>query len=388
VSVTSETIIVQDFDPETGDSRGIQAYRVNFANNRRITALTSRPRNLRGKQGCVIIDEAAFHDDLPELMKAALALLMWGGKIEVISTHDGAGNPFAELVADARAGKLPYSLHRVTLDDALDQGLYRRICLVSGTTWSPEAQEKWRADLVRQYGRGANEELFCIPSKGGDALFQRHWFTVVDAAPARIVSIARAWDLAGTEVDRKKKNDPDWTRGVKGGLLEDNRILITNVASLRGSPGRVRALLRNTAEHDGAACQIGLWQDPGQAGKAQAEDLVGHLLGFAVAVERAAKDKISYAEPISSAAENGRILIVRAPWNEEFLAELEAFPDGQHDDHVDALSRLFQVLTGVRFAFGYDGLSDDRHGDRGRGPTWGNDDDDDFAPSGAARGYF
>ena len=37
-----------------------------------------------------MIDEAAFHDDLPELLKAALAFTMWGGVVRVISTHNGA----------------------------------------------------------------------------------------------------------------------------------------------------------------------------------------------------------------------------------------------------------------------------------------------------------
>jgi phage FluMu gp28-like protein len=44
-------------------------------------------------QGKVLIDEAAFHDDLDELLKAAMALTMWGSHVVVISTHDGAENP-------------------------------------------------------------------------------------------------------------------------------------------------------------------------------------------------------------------------------------------------------------------------------------------------------
>jgi len=64
-----------------------------------IVALSSRPSNLRGKQGNIVIDEAAFHDNLPALLKAALAIMMWGGRIRVISTHNGADNPFADLVS-------------------------------------------------------------------------------------------------------------------------------------------------------------------------------------------------------------------------------------------------------------------------------------------------
>ena len=152
-----------------GDEREIKAFRIDFASGHKILALSNRPSNLRGKQGRVIIDEAAFVEDLSELLKAALALLMWGGQVIIISTHDGAENPFNELIQDVRAGNLPYSLHRITLDDALSAGLYRRICRVTKQDWTPEAEEAWRADLIKTYGDGADEELFCIPRQSSGA---------------------------------------------------------------------------------------------------------------------------------------------------------------------------------------------------------------------------
>src|SRR5690606_32752417 len=87
------------------DEKAIKTYTIRFASGFRIVALSSRPANLRGKQGVVVIDEAAFHGALDELLKAALALLIWGGKVRVISTHDGDQNPFNELVNEIRAGK-------------------------------------------------------------------------------------------------------------------------------------------------------------------------------------------------------------------------------------------------------------------------------------------
>ena len=70
----------------------ILAYRIRFASGHKIVALSSRPSNLRGKDGCAVIDEAAFHEDLPGLLKAALAFTMWGGLVRIISTHNGAHN--------------------------------------------------------------------------------------------------------------------------------------------------------------------------------------------------------------------------------------------------------------------------------------------------------
>ncbi|HYB91398.1 MAG TPA: terminase family protein [Candidatus Binataceae bacterium] len=152
-----EEIAVADED------RDILAYRIRFASGRKIVALSSRPSNLRGKDGCAVIDEAAFHDDLPGLLKAALAFTMWGGRVRIISTHNGADNPFNELINDIRAGRLPYSLHRVTLDDAIRDGLYGKICERLKREWSAEGERAWRRELLDFYGDNADEELFCIP---------------------------------------------------------------------------------------------------------------------------------------------------------------------------------------------------------------------------------
>lgn len=163
---------IDEYEEPDEDENGIVqekkilAYKITFASGWRITALSSRPTNLRGKQGRVVIDEAAFHDDLPGLLKAAMALLMWGGQVRVISTHFGDQNEFNSVIQDIRAGKKPYSLHRVTFDDALADGLYRRICEVLGKEWSNEAEATWRQVIIDSYGEDADEELFCVPSQG------------------------------------------------------------------------------------------------------------------------------------------------------------------------------------------------------------------------------
>lgn len=155
-----------DDTDENGDTQQIKAFRIDFASGKKILALSSRPRSIRGKQGKVTIDEAAFHDDLPGLLKAALAMLIWGGKVRVISSHNGDANPFNELVNDIRAGKLPYSLHRTTFDDALNDGLYERVKLIQGDRLKEKTQAEWRDKIYKQYGENAAEELDVIPSAG------------------------------------------------------------------------------------------------------------------------------------------------------------------------------------------------------------------------------
>lgn len=155
------------------EGKDIVTFAIRFASGFRVTALSSRPSNLRGKQGRVVIDEAAFHTDLAGLIKAAMALLIWGGKVRIISTHDGDQNPFNELIQDCRAGKLPYSIHRIEFKTALAQGLYRRICLATGQTWTETGEEEWVASMYALYADNSAEELDVIPSAGSGAYLSR-----------------------------------------------------------------------------------------------------------------------------------------------------------------------------------------------------------------------
>ncbi|MFN3440855.1 MAG: hypothetical protein ACK4Z3_00485 [Rhizobium rosettiformans] len=162
-----DEFLFDDSDKE-GD-RSIQAFRIRFASGFEILALSSAPRTLRGKQGVVMIDEAAFVDSLPELLKAALAFLMWGGQVVVCSTHNGTENEFNKQIQDILAGRKPYKHLRIDFDQALTEGLYERICLVNGIEWTPEGEAKWRQEIIDFYGDGADEELFCIPTAGTGA---------------------------------------------------------------------------------------------------------------------------------------------------------------------------------------------------------------------------
>jgi hypothetical protein len=43
-------------------------------------------------------------------------------------------------------------------------------------------------------------------------------------------------------------------------------------------------------------------------------------------------------------AEAGKVVLVRGPWINEFLAEVNLFPNGRHDDQVDAVSLAVQMI--------------------------------------------
>ena len=160
------------------DGETSRRFRIDFDSGRSIIALVSHPRVLRskGRPGdIVIVDEAAFCDDLDELLKAAVAVTQWGGCVRIISTHNGDESAFNELIVDIRAGRLPYALHRVTLDDAIECGLARRICSVKGDRWHEGYAAEWRAAQIAKYRDhdAMLEELFCVPRRGAGAYFTR-----------------------------------------------------------------------------------------------------------------------------------------------------------------------------------------------------------------------
>lgn len=164
------------------DDKDIHVFDLQFASGHSIQAFSGNPRNLRsfGRPGdVVVVDEAAFIDDLGELLKAAMAVTVWGGAIRILSTHNGEDNPFNELIRDTRGGRYRHSIHRTTIDDALDDGLYRRICTVTGQTWSAEGEEQWQAELIQRYRPNEDEELYAIPAMGGGTYFPR---ALVEAA--------------------------------------------------------------------------------------------------------------------------------------------------------------------------------------------------------------
>lgn len=175
-------------------------------------------------------------------------------------------------------------------------------------------------------------------------MFRREWFPVVDAIPAGFVSAIRFWDRAATKVS-EVNHDPDWTRGLLLYKYPDNTFVVADLRSLRGSPGEVENLIKNTASHDGVGVRIMAQQDPGSAGVGEAQAFTKMLIGYDVKTAPFSNNKVVRAKPVSAQAEAGNIKVLRAAWNDDFFSELENFPDGAHDDIVDTLSGAFNELS-------------------------------------------
>jgi len=175
--------------------------------------------------------------------------------------------------------------------------------------------------------------------------FKRHWFEIVDAAPAGVRRV-RYWDLAATEP--KPGKDPDWTAGV---LMceKDGIFFLIDVKRTRETPLGVEKLIKQTAELDGRNVEIYIEQEPGSSGKNTIDRYRREVLkGFVCYGHKTTGSKEMRANPVSSAAEAGNVKLVRGAWINDFLDEIEMFPYGAHDDQVDATSGAFEMLTTKR----------------------------------------
>lgn len=174
--------------------------------------------------------------------------------------------------------------------------------------------------------------------------FQRHDITIIDERPQEVLRWVRAWDLAATEKS-EDNDDPDWTVGVlMGRRRPSQRLVVADVVRVRRRAADVRELVLRTAHLDGQGVRIRMPQDPGQAGKDQAASYVTALSGFPVATRPVTGDKVLRAEPFAAQWQAGNVEVVRGQWNDAFFAELEAFPEGGHDDQVDAAAEAFHAI--------------------------------------------
>lgn len=205
------------------------------------------------------------------------------------------------------------------------------------------------ASLLTGYtGAFKRQEVYGEFVEEGGTLASRHWFEIVDKHPDTNRRV-RFWDLAATE-KRLAKEDPDYTAGAKVSFA-NGIYYIEHIIRGQWSPDEVQRLIRRSAEIDTAKVWIGVEQEPGASGKALVAHYVRVLSGFHTKGFAPTGDKVARAMPWLGQAEAGNVKLIRGPWVEAFLDEVEEFPLGSHDDQVDAVSGAFQMLMQQRPAF-------------------------------------
>lgn len=193
-------------------------------------------------------------------------------------------------------------------------------------------------------------------------MFRSRWFQAIkrNELPGSVKWV-RFWDMAST--DPAVGRDPDYTVGMLMGRDNVGRIYIADVRRWRKDPGDNDALIRRTVGYDTRAITQLMEQEPGSSGKTAIHHYrlsVFNQMEF-VAVPASGKArgrtttlvgrktppaKIMAAGPFASMASAGMVyVVIDGSWDfEAFISELEIFPDGEHDDQVDAAAGAYNWL--------------------------------------------
>lgn len=171
------------------------------------------------------------------------------------------------------------------------------------------------------------------PSEGGN--FKPDNIEIHETAPNNLSNYRRGWDFAGT------KGAGDYSATVHLADDPDGNIWIIDAVDEQVSSDELRKWIKTNMELDGRATYTSMPQDPGQAGKAQANSMSREFNGNRFEFTTESGDKITRAEPIASQVNVGNVKMLKGDWNKRFISQLRMFPNAKNDDLVDALARAY-----------------------------------------------
>jgi phage FluMu gp28-like protein len=363
------SIAAEDLGEVVLDDGAGSAYVLRFANGRRIHSMSSNPDAQAGKRGGRVLDEFALNPDPRNLWSIAYPGITWGGSMEVISTHRGSKNFFNDLVREAREQGNPknISLHRVTLQDALDQGfLYK---LQQSLPAGDERLVMTEADYFDFVRSGcADEESFrqeymCDPADDDAAFLEYDLILAAEYGRGMDWQTEEGGRLyAGVDIGRKKDLTVLWLLEKLGDVLYTRAVI--SLQNMRKSeqesiiwPVMARAE-RTCIDYTGLG--IG-WGD-------DAEDRFGTHRVELVTFTGRVKESLAY--PVRNAMEDRRL---RIPHDKHIRADLrsvtkqttaagnirftaERTPDG-HADRFWALALAVQAATTPAVEYAYESVT-------------------------------
>ena len=294
-------------------------------------------------------------------------------------------DPETGYADESRCGKLRYFIRRNNIIHWADtpQQLYEEFHL-----YSPEEMEEVKSvsfisakltdnAAMMKHDPGYIGALKAMSEFDQEQLLNGNWNfkrskvgQMFRSTPTDVVKWVRAWDLAATapgEMDElegmpqamrtnRRGDESAYTAGVLLGKRKNGRVFVADVINVRENGADVRQLILNTAASDNALygnVTVRLPQDPGQAGKDQAQSFVRMLGGYTVTTSLESGDKVTRAEPFSSQWLAGNVDVKMADWNDDYFRQLENFPVGKLKDMVDASANAYLELENGKPEFGF-----------------------------------
>jgi predicted phage terminase large subunit-like protein len=150
------------------------------------------------------------------------------------------------------------------------------------------------------------------------------------------VELVRTWDLAITDKDKS-----DFTAGCLAGYdRTTGNFYIAHMAKLKANWFGVKKKVIEYAEREGT--RIGVEAVSGF--KTAYEEIKMALHGKTqVKYSVPRENKMIRANSWMSRIDSGKVYVAKGIWNADFIDELSVFPDGKHDDQVDAVSLAWEM---------------------------------------------
>ena len=191
--------------------KNLKALVLEFATGCRIYALTSNPDTLAGKPGHVKIDEFALHPHQRDLYRYAMPCTTWGGQLSIISTHRGIATAFNEIIRDIhdRGNPMGWSHHRVTIFDAVQQGIVEKINNRSGRHETRQQFiDRMRAKCIDE--EQWLQEFCCVPANENSAFISYEMLLAAEAPGCLLSDATQLTQIKNplfVGIDVARKND-------------------------------------------------------------------------------------------------------------------------------------------------------------------------------------
>jgi phage FluMu gp28-like protein len=318
--------------PLIDEGKKISAYVLQFSNGCRIHSMSSNPDAQAGKRGDRILDEFALHPDPRKLYSIAYPGITWGGSMEIISTHRGSKNYFNDILEEVRHKGNPkgFSLHRVTLEDALNDGFLDKL-----KAKLPQDDPRQQMDAAAYFDfiksgcsdeESFQQEYMCVPADDATAFLDYQMITACEYHPTDKweglsgklyvgVDVGRVNDLTVIWV-LEKLLDTFYTRKrieLRNVRFAEQEAILYPILAL---PNMVRCCIDNTGI--------------GRQFAERAQEKFGTYKVEPINFTMASKEEMAY--PVRTAFEEGRI---RIPEDKNIRADLRSIKKIQSTgDHV------------------------------------------------------
>jgi phage terminase large subunit-like protein len=337
------------------NDRSMNVLEMKFDNGFYILSIPGDAKGYRGKSNLtVLIDEAAYREaPLEDVLASAMAILIHGGQIIIGSTHCGIDGDFNTLCENIRRGKLSYELIKVTFKDAINDGLYKRICSKEGKLYSTEAQEEFIKKIYGLYGLRASEELDAVPgdfSEEGKIFIGLKTFTGSFENSYEWLYF-RYHDLAASD---NKNETAFYSASVKIGLfLPTNQMVVVGYDAEQLLPLEGDNRIVELAQADDRSVTQIIEIEPGSSGKKYVEYMKEKLMKlgiYNVDGYQPVLNKLTRAIPAANGAMAGELVIIDEPWKDDFNKIIKRFSAKKMPlvyDVVDCISGIWDYVHNI-----------------------------------------